>query len=723
MSQDFVNIEVNGVPMQARRGQMIIEVTDANDVYVPRFCYHPKLSIAANCRMCLVEVERAPKPLPACATPVMEGMKVFTRSPRAISAQKATMEFLLINHPLDCPICDQGGECELQDLAMGFGSDVSRFTEGKRIVKDKNLGPLVSTDMTRCIHCTRCVRFGQEIAGIQELGTVGRGESTQIGTYIERSVDHELSGNIIDVCPVGALNNKPYRYRARAWEMTQHETISPHDCVGARLYTHTLRGKVMRNVPRSCEELNETWATDRDRFGCHGLYATERLERPMIRAADGEWHEASWEDALVRTAAALRAARPERAGFLAAPGATLEEHYLFAKIARGLGSENIDHRLRRTDFSAQEHDPVVPGIGMPVAGTDQLAALLVVGSALRHEAPILAHRVRKAALGGARVGFVNPAAFEWRFPVVADIAAPVEAQAEALAGVLAAACGSDFSGLPDGLVDTLRGLQPSDEQRLMADALAGEGTRAVWLGLLAQRHPGFADLQVLAAALCRRTGAVLGYLTEGANSSGASLAGVLPHRDVGGRPRRDPGMHAAAMLSGGLDALVLLGCEPESDSAAGPEALDALARMDFVACLTPYVTAEMKRYANVLLPVGTAYETSGTFVNCEGRHQAFAGAARPVGEARPAWKVLRVLGNQLALEGFDYMSSEEIRKELEALLADIEGVETDVPPRDVSLRHVGQLIEPGMYATDMLLRRSQPLQETRAGREGGRRWP
>jgi NADH-quinone oxidoreductase subunit G len=723
MSQDFVNIEVNGVPMQARRGQMIIEVTDAHDVYVPRFCYHPKLSIAANCRMCLVEVERAPKPLPACATPVMEGMKIFTRSPRAISAQKATMEFLLINHPLDCPICDQGGECELQDLAMGFGSDVSRFTEGKRIVKDKNLGPLVSTDMTRCIHCTRCVRFGQEIAGIQELGTVGRGESTQIGTYIERSVDHELSGNIIDVCPVGALNNKPYRYRARAWEMSQHETISPHDCVGARLYTHTLRGKVMRNVPRSCEELNETWATDRDRFGCHGLYATERLERPMIRAADGEWHEASWEDALVRTAAALRAARPERAGFLAAPGATLEEHYLFAKIARGLGSENIDHRLRRTDFSAQEHDPVVPGIGMPVAGTDQLAALLVVGSALRHEAPILAHRVRKAALGGARVGFVNPAAFEWRFPVVADIAAPVEAQAEALAGVLAAACGSDFSGLPEGLADTLRGLQPSDEQRLMADALAGEGTRAVWLGLLAQRHPGFADLQVLAAALCRRTGAVLGYLTEGANSSGASLAGVLPHRDVGGRPRRDPGMHAAAMLSGGLDALVLLGCEPESDSAAGPEALDALARMDFVACLTPYVTAEMKRYANVLLPVGTAYETSGTFVNCEGRHQAFAGAARPVGEARPAWKVLRVLGNQLALEGFDYMSSEEVRKELEALLADIEGVETDVPPRDVSLRHVGQLIEPGMYATDMLLRRSQPLQETRAGREGGRRWP
>jgi len=723
MSEDFVNIEVNGVPMRARRGQMIIEVTDAQDVYVPRFCYHPKLSIAANCRMCLVEVERAPKPLPACATPVMEGMKVFTRSPRAISAQKATMEFLLINHPLDCPICDQGGECELQDLAMGFGSDVSRFNEGKRIVKDKNLGPLVSTDMTRCIHCTRCVRFGQEIAGIQELGTLGRGESTKIGTYIERSVHHELSGNIIDVCPVGALNNKPYRYRARAWEMTQHETISPHDCVGARLYTHTLRGKVMRNVPQSCEEINESWATDRDRFGCHGLYAAERLQRPMIRTVDGEWRETSWEDALVRSAAALRAVRPERAGFLAAPGATLEEHYLFAKIARGLGSENIDHRLRRTDFSAQQHDPVLPGIGMRLAEIDQLATLLVVGSALRHEAPILAHRVRKAALGGARVGFVNPAVFEWRFPVAAEISAPADAQAEALGGVLAAACDGDFSDLPDGLADTLRGLRPSDEQRLIADALAGDGTRAVWLGLLAQRHPGFADLQVLAAALCRRTGAVLGYLTEGANSAGASLAGVLPHRDVGGQTRQNPGMHAAAMLSGGLDALVLLGCEPESDSAAGQAALDALAKTGFVACLTPYVTAEMKRYASVLLPIGTAYETSGTFVNCEGRRQGFAGAARPVGEARPAWKVLRVLGNQLALEGFDYMSSEEIRKELEALLAGIEGAETDVPPRDVSLRHVGQFTEPGMYATDMLLRRSQPLQETREGREGGRRWP
>jgi NADH-quinone oxidoreductase subunit G len=451
MSEDFVNIEVDGVPMKARRGQMIIEITDATDVYVPRFCYHPKLSIAANCRMCLVEVERAPKPLPACATPVMEGMKVFTRSPRAIAAQQATMEFLLINHPLDCPICDQGGECELQDLAMGYGSDVSRFTERKRIVKDKNLGPLVSTDMTRCIHCTRCVRFGQEIAGIQELGTIGRGDRTEIGTYIEKSVGHELSGNIIDVCPVGALNNKPYRYRARAWEMAQHETISPHDCSGAQLFTHTLRGKVMRNVPRSCEEINETWAADRDRFGCHGLYAEDRLARPMVRGTEGEWRESSWEDALALTAEALQKVAPERAGFLAAPGATLEEHYLFAALARGLGSANIDHRLRRVDFSGQASDPVAPVLGLPIAAIDDLAALLVVGSALRREAPILAHRVRKAALRGAQVGFLNPAAFEWRFPVAAEIVAEAARLAESLAGILVAACDGDFTGLPGSL--------------------------------------------------------------------------------------------------------------------------------------------------------------------------------------------------------------------------------------------------------------------------------
>jgi NADH-quinone oxidoreductase subunit G len=722
MSEDLVNIEVDGVALKARRGQMIIEVTDAQSVFVPRFCYHPKLSIAANCRMCLVEVERAPKPLPACATPVMEGMKIRTRSPRAIAAQKATMEFLLINHPLDCPICDQGGECELQDIAMGYGADVSRFTEGKRIVKDKNLGALVSTDMTRCIHCTRCVRFGQEIAGIQELGTIGRAEKTEIGTWIERSVDHELSGNIIDVCPVGALNNKPYRYRARAWEMIQHETVSPHDCVGSGLYTHTLRGKVMRNVPRECEELNETWASDRDRFGCHGLYAADRLERPLLKEAGGEWREATWEEALSRTAAALKGVRPGAVGFLAAPGATCEEHYLFARLARGLGSNNIDHRLRRTDFTDQQSDPLAPDLGLPLAAVDGLSALLIVGSALRREAPMLAHRVRKAALKGAQVGFLNPAEFEWLFPVAAEIVASAERQAEALAGVLAAACDGDFAGLPSDLASQLGAIRPSEPQRRIATALAGEGRRSVWLGLLAQRHPGLGDLRKLARALCQRTGATFGELSEGANSAGASLAGVLPHRDVGGRAMPEPGRHAGDMLAVPPEAMLLLGVEPEADSALGMPALDKLATAGFVACLTPYASATMKQFAHVLLPVGTAYETSGTFINCEGRRQSFTGAGRPPGEARPAWKVLRVLGNQLGLDGFDYLASSEVLAELEARIAAAGGTESAAAMSAVTLAHAGAIDEPGMYATDMLLRRSRPLQDTREGRAGGRRW-
>jgi NADH-quinone oxidoreductase subunit G len=721
MSDDIVNIEVDGVPMQARRGQVIIEVTDAAAVYVPRFCYHPKLSIAANCRMCLVEVEKAPKPLPACATPVMEGMKIFTRSPRAIAAQKATMEFLLINHPLDCPICDQGGECELQDLAMGYGSDVSRFTERKRIVKDKNLGPLVSTDMTRCIHCTRCVRFGQEIAGIQELGTMGRGENTVIGTYIEHAVEHELSGNIIDVCPVGALNNKPYRYRARAWEMIQHETVSPHDCVGAQLFTHTLRGKVMRNVPRECEEINETWAADRDRFGCHGLYADDRLQKPLLRNRQGEWEEADWDQALLRVTLSLKGRRPERLGFLAAPGATTEEHYLLARLARGLDTQNVDHRLQRRDFSAQAHDPLVPGLGMPLADVDTLDAALVIGSELRMEAPLLAHRLRKAALAGALVGFVNPEPLEWRFPVAAELVTAAGTLAERLADVVAAALEGGDAGLPAELLAQLRARDPDADARRMADALRSEGARVVWLGLAAQRHPAFAELQVLAAALCRLTGARLGYLTEGANSAGACLAGALPHRAAGGQAVTAPGLDAGAMLAGGLEAAVLLCCEPEHDTAAGPGALAALDKADFVACLTPYVTPAMKEYAHALLPIGTAYETSGTFVNCAGRWQSFAGAARPVGESRPGWKVLRVLGTQLGLDGFDYMSSEEVREELRAKVDAARVADPEVPLRAVRLRHDGAWSEPGPYATDMLLRRSRPLQETRAGRSGGRR--
>ncbi len=421
MSEDSVNIEVNGVAMKAPKGAMIISVTDAHDVYIPRFCYHEKLPIAANCRMCLVEVEKAPKPLPACATPVAEGMKVYTKSPKAIAAQKAVMEFLLVNHPLDCPICDQGGECELQDLAVGFGRGASRYVEGKRVVADQSLGALIATDMTRCIHCTRCVRFGQDVAGIQELGTIGRGENTQISTYIERSVDHELSGNIIDLCPVGALTSKPFRFQGRGWEMTQVPLVSPHDGLGTNLYGHVLRGELKRVVPRPNEAINETWIADRDRFSYEGVYAEDRLRAPLVRGSDGGWREADWETALAAAAKGLGKvvdhAGAGGVGVLAHPSSTLEELHLLARIAAGLGTPNIDHRLRRRDFRDQAADALQPGLGLAIAAVEQLDGLLVVGSNLRRELPLLAHRVRKAARRGARVGLVNPAAFPLLFPL------------------------------------------------------------------------------------------------------------------------------------------------------------------------------------------------------------------------------------------------------------------------------------------------------------------
>src|SRR5450759_2421691 len=474
MSDDSVNIEVNGVPLKARKGQMIMQVTDAADIYIPRFCYHTKLSIAANCRMCLVEVEKAPKPMPAFSTPVMEGMKVFTKSPKAVAAQRAVMEFLLINHPLDCPICDQGGECELQDLAMGYGRDIARFAERKRVVKDKNLGPLVSTDMTRCIHCTRCVRFGQEIQGYPQLGTIGRGERVQIETYVEQSIDHELSANIIDLCPVGALNNKACRYHARAWEMTQHALVSPHDGFGTNLYAHVLRGKLMRVVPRENEEINETWISDRDRFGFEGMYSTERVTQPMVRI-DGALQPVDWETALTAAAEGLQKAAANHGaaslGFLTSPMATVEEMYLLSQIARGIGSNNIDHRLRQLDFRAQENEAAFPGLGLKIADVEALEGVLIVGSNLRHEMPMLAHRVRQAAVGGgARVAFLNPRAFEYLFPVAAyGLAQDLVAE---LAGVVRAAAAAANTPVPNGDRPTTG----TDEHRALVAALT-HGTR------------------------------------------------------------------------------------------------------------------------------------------------------------------------------------------------------------------------------------------------------
>ncbi len=710
MTEDLVNIEVDGRPLKARRGQMLIQATDAEGIYVPRFCYHEKLSVAANCRMCLVEVEKAPKPLPACATPVTEGMKAFTRSPKAIAAQKATMEFLLINHPLDCPICDQGGECELQDLAQGFGSSVSRFDERKRVVKDKNLGPLISTDMTRCIHCTRCVRFTAEIAGKQELGTTGRGESMEIGTWIERAVEHELSGNVIDLCPVGALNSKPFRHRGRSWEMTQHELVSPHDGVGSNLFGHVLRGELMRVVPRTNEAINETWIADRDRFSYEGVYAADRLRSPMLKR-DGEWREASWEEALTTAAQGLKdlIAREggTAVGVLGSPGATLEELHLLAQLARGAGCPNVDTRLRQTDFRGQDADPAVPGLGMAIADIDGLAALLVVGSQLRDEAPILAHRVRKAAVRGrARVSFVNPGRHEWLFPVAHEIACGDDGLLGELAALLRAASEAAGRTLPATVARIAAAAAPAETHRDIVAALAGEGARAILLGAVAMRHPAWADLRDAAAALAALTGAKLSLLPEGANAAGAALAGALPHRGPAGA-KVEPGLDVGAMLERPLPGYLLFGAiEPEADILA-PDAMESLRGARLVVAATPYVSESLKSLAHVLLPIGTFAETSGTYVNVEGRWQSFAGCIRPLGEARPGWKVLRVLGNLLGLEGFDYDSTEQVREELRRRTPG------DAPPpaaREVGQGPRGAVPPVYLYALDAIVRRAPALQ-------------
>ncbi len=460
MSDDILNIEVDGKPVEARRGQMIIEVTDAVGAYVPRFCYHEKLSVAANCRMCLIEVEKAPKPIPACATPVADGMKIFTKSPRAIAAQKATMEFLLINHPLDCPICDQGGECELQDLAIGYGRDVSRYNDGKRVVKDKDIGPLVSTDMTRCIHCTRCVRFGEEITGKAQLGTIGRGENVEIGTYVEQSVDHEMSANIIDLCPVGALNNKPYRYSARSWEMVQRATVSPHDCVGSNMYMHVLRGTVKRVVPRVNEAINETWLSDRDRFSYEAIYSDERLMSPRIKE-NGVWRDIDWEDALGAAADVLQQADAEKIGLISTSAITVEEGHLLAQLADHLGTANIDHRVNRRDVSDQDDDPMYPSLGCSIADIEAQPAILVAGSNVRAEAPIIAHRLRKAALAGAEISFVNNVDYEYFFDVANYLSG--EGLVHSLAGIAVAAAGG--KPLPDTVAAICEGVTP-DEQHI-----------------------------------------------------------------------------------------------------------------------------------------------------------------------------------------------------------------------------------------------------------------
>ncbi|MDE2118561.1 MAG: NADH-quinone oxidoreductase subunit G, partial [Betaproteobacteria bacterium] len=649
----MANIEIDGKRVEIENGRTVIEAAHLAGIYIPHFCYHKKLSVAANCRMCLVQVEKMPKPVPACATPVADGMRVFTSSEMAVKAQVGVMEFLLINHPLDCPVCDQGGECELQDQAVGYGASASRYQEEKRMVVHKDIGPLVcAEEMSRCINCTRCVRFGQEIGGVMELGQAFRGEHAEIMAFVDGTVESELSGNMIDLCPVGALTSKPFRYTARNWELSRRKSVSPHDGLGSNLAMQVKNNRVMRVLPVENEAVNECWLSDKDRFSYEGLNSGERLTMPMIKQ-EGKWNEVEWPVALEYVANALsqvaNCAGAGEVGALATPHSTLEELYLLQKLMRGLGSHNMDFRLRQSDFSADGKQAGVPWLGMPVAEINTRDRLLIVGSFLRKDHPLLAQRIRQAVKKGAQASIVHAADDDLLMKVAHKAIAAPDAMANVLAQILKA-----LAQEKQVAVDaSVQGITVSSAAAAIANSLAGGERVAVLLGNFAQQHPQAAQLQLLAQQIATLAGGKFGFLGEAANSVGGYLANVLPGAS---------GMNATAMLAAPRKAYVLLNAEPELDCANSQQALSAMYAADLVVAMSAYKHHALD-YANVLLPIAPFSETSGTFVSTEGRVQSFKGAVKPLGEARPAWKVLRVLGNLLDFAGFDYDTSEAVRDE------------------------------------------------------------
>ncbi len=711
----MLEIEINGKSMEVPDGSTIMDATNQAGVYVPHFCYHRKLSIAANCRMCLVQVEKAPKPLPACATPVTNGMKVYTHSEQAVDAQKGVMEFLLINHPLDCPICDQGGECQLQDLAVGYGASGSRYEEPKRVVTNKNLGPLISTDMTRCIHCTRCVRFGQEIAGIMELGMIGRGEHAEIITFVGKTVDSELSGNVIDLCPVGALTSKPFRYTARPWELTRRPSVSPHCGLGSNLTVHIKQNRVMRVLPRDNEAINECWLSDKDRYSYQGLNSEERVPRPMLKR-DGRWAEVEWQVALEYIVNALGRIReqhgPDAIGALATPHETFEELYLLAKLMRGLGTGNVDFRLRQSDFAADGRANGAPWLGMKVEETGKLDRVLVVGSTLRKDHPLLAHRLRQGTKRGLQLSLINPFDDNLLMRVAHKAVVAPSAMPEALAQVLKAAAEARNATLSETARGAVEGVQVTESAKRIADSLISGKNAAVFLGNLAQHHPAASRLHALAQELAAVTGGRFGFLGEAANSVGGYLAGCVPF----GSPS---GLNAGEMLGQPRKAYLLLGVEAELDTHDPRQAMAAMKAAELVVAMSPYQHRAVD-YAHVVLPIATFTETAGTFISTEGEVQSFNGVVRPLGEARPAWKVLRVLGNLLGLAGFDFNSAEDVRNEALAAAGPVPGrLDNRLPalPAGAMTRSRGEVLERiaevPIYSADAIVRRSSSLQQTR----------
>jgi len=702
----MAELNIDGQQVTIADGSVVMHATDAAGIYVPHFCYHKKLSIAANCRMCLVDIEKMPKPMPACATPVTNGMVVRTKSDKALKAQQSVMEFLLINHPLDCPICDQGGECQLQDLAVGYGKSASRYDEEKRVVFHKDVGPLISMEeMSRCIHCTRCVRFGQEVAGVMELGMIHRGEHSEITTVDGRTVDSELSGNMIDICPVGALTSKPFRYSARTWELSRRKSVSPHDSVGANLIIQVKAVKVMRVVPLENEAVNECWISDRDRFSYEALNSAARLTQPMIKQG-GSWQTVDWNTALAYVADGLKRVKAEFGaepgsgiGAIGHPSSTVEELHLLAKLVRGLGSENVDHRLRHADFSNTAAAGSARWLGTSVASLSQIDRAFVIGSFLRKDQPLLAQRLRQATRRGAQVHSLHAVHDDWLMTMTTQLTAAPADWVQALAGVASAVAAA--LGLPAPL-DSEASAQA---QAIAASLLSGE-RKAVLLGNAAAQHPHAAELLTLAHWIATNTGATCGYLGEAGNSVGAQWVNALPGAG---------GLHAGQMLTQPMKAMLLLNTEPVLDAADAAAARKALAMSGLVVALTPFNNA-CADLADVMLPIAPFTETAGSFVNAEGLVQSFHGVVKPPGDARPGWKVLRVLANLLGLPGFDQETVEEVRAQalgdVDALphrLDNSSAAAFAVTPPATGLQRIADV---PIYASDAIVRRAHSLQLT-----------
>jgi NADH-quinone oxidoreductase subunit G len=687
---DLVNVEIDGVPVQVAKGSMIIQAADAVGIAIPRFCYHRKLPIAANCRMCLVEIEKMPKPAPACATPVGEGMKVFTRSDKALKSQRNVMEFLLINHPLDCPICDQGGECELQDVSLGYGRSVSRYVERKRTVADENLGPLIATEMTRCIQCTRCVRFTSEIAGTYELGGMSRGENLEIGTYIGKTIESELSGNIIDVCPVGALTNKPFQFQARAWELIARPSVAYHDALGSNLWLHTRRGEVLRTVPRDNESINECWLSDRDRYSHQGLYAADRVKAPMVKR-NGQWTTTTWDDALSVAREALKSVSGADLGILVNPATTNEEGELIVRLARGLGSAHVDHRLRQLDFA---DNAFAKAFASPVASLDKVKTALLVGSDLRYEVPLLNHRIRQAVKKGAKVFAVNPAHFHFNFPLAGEAVAAPHALVDELLKLAKAAAEAGAS-VPDAIAATVGAASTTDAHRDAWKAFAGEGAVVIF-GHAAANHPEASWLRAIARFLAQASGAAFNEIPAGANAIGLSNVGVLPTAG---------GLDARAMLAQPRKGYVLYNVEPPYDFADGALAQQAMHSAQTVVAFAAYASDALKDSADVILPIALTPELDGTLVNAEGTAQAVTAGGKAPGEAREGWKVLRALGGSLGVAGFEFDDLAGLRAGMVERATDIRAVLGQRAP-GTSLSRIATV---PIYRADAVLRRAGAL--------------